>query len=71
MGDVIDLDEYLADGLTWCTMLDPEGDVHVFPVEMISDVVNGELDLDDIEDKNVIRAILLDWLCEWQHESAS
>lgn len=71
MAKIYDMAEYLDDGLTWCSMLDPEGNAHVFPMEMISDIVNGELDLDDVEDKNVIRAILLDWLCEWQQESAS
>lgn len=59
MGKVVDLSEYRPHISMSC----PDGNVHIVPIALLDDIVDGNRSIDDIEDRDqVIRAILADWL---------
>lgn len=59
MAKVTRLDDYRPHVAMSC----PDYTVHILPLSLIDDIVDGKRSIDDIDDRDmVIRAILADWL---------
>lgn len=57
MSSVVDIDDYRPH-----MCIEGPGRVHVIPVAMIQNIIDGEMSVNDIEDPHLMRDILADWL---------
>lgn len=59
MDNVIDM----ADHKPHAAIFTPDGNVHVVPVAMLTNIADGKMSIDDVADRDqIVRAVFAEWL---------
>ena len=61
MNDVIDISMHRKDE-HWVIQSHTKNAVHVVPDDLIKNVLNGSVDIKDIEDPDWVKSIIFEWL---------